>query len=143
MGNFVPLLQTYPESWQITTGAFWGDLVRYINVNFYDLLESFKNFLLLNIMVPLKRFLLSLPWVAVVAMVGLGGWQLGGPRLGLLTASLASFIAVVGLWTKAMVTLYLCGLSVIIACIIGIPIGILAPKRATNRSCFVTMSPPA
>jgi glycine betaine/proline transport system permease protein len=129
VGNFVPLLQTYPESWQITTGAFWGDLVRYINVNFYDLLESFKNFLLLNIMVPLKRFLLSLPWVAVVAMVGLGGWQLGGPRLGLLTASLASFIAVVGLWTKAMVTLYLCGLSVIIACIIGIPIGILAARN--------------
>ena len=128
-GNYIPLLQTYPENWQITTGAFWGDLVRYINVNFFEVLESFKNFLLLNIMVPFKRFLISLPWVAVVAMVGLGGWQLGGARLGLLTASLASFIALVGLWTKAMVTLYLCGLSVIIACIIGIPIGILAARN--------------
>ncbi len=129
IGNYLPLLQTYPENWQITTGAFWDDLVRYINVNFFEVLESFKNFLLLNIMVPFKRFLLSLPWVAVVAIVGLGGWQLGGPRLGLLTASLASFIAVVGLWTKAMVTLYLCGLSVVIACIIGIPIGILAARN--------------
>ena len=129
IGIYVPAMNIYPEGWEITTGAFWGDLVRYINVNFFDVLESFKNFLLLNIMVPFKRFLLSLPWVAVVAMVGLGGWQLGGMRLGLLSASLASFIAIVGLWTKAMVTLYLCGLSVIIACLIGIPIGIWAARN--------------
>ena len=129
LGIFMPALNTYPESWQITTGAFWGDLVRYINVNYFDALESFKNFLLLNVMVPFKRFLLSLPWVAVVAMVGLGGWQLGGWRLGVLTASLTTFIAVVGLWTKAMVTLYLCGLSVIIACLIGVPIGIAAARN--------------
>ena len=64
-----------------------------------------------------------------MAAVGLAGWQLGGKRLGLLSASLATFIAVVGLWTKAMVTLYLCGLSVIIACLIGIPIGVLAARH--------------
>jgi glycine betaine/proline transport system permease protein len=80
-------------------------------------------------MIPFKRFLLSLPWIAVVAMVGLGGWQLGGRRLGLLTASLAAFIAVVGLWDKAMVTLYLCGISVVIACLIGVPIGIVASRN--------------
>ncbi|HKJ53603.1 MAG TPA: ABC transporter permease subunit [Gammaproteobacteria bacterium] len=129
LGIYFPAMNTYPESWELTTGAFWGDLVRYINVNYFDLLESCKNFLLLNVMIPLKRFLLSLPWVAVVAMVGLGGWQLGGRKLGLLTASLTAFMAVVGLWEKAMVTLYLCGLSVVIACIIGIPIGILAARN--------------
>ncbi|MCP4472958.1 MAG: ABC transporter permease subunit [Gammaproteobacteria bacterium] len=129
IGIYVPAMYAWPESWQITTGAFWGDLVRYINVNFFDVLESIKNFLLLNIMIPFKRFLLSLPWIAVVAIVGLGGWQLGGRRLGLLSASLTAFIAVVGLWSKAMVTLYLCGLSVVIACLIGIPVGILAARN--------------
>jgi len=129
LGIYLPAMNTYPESWQITTGAFWGDLVRYINVNYFDTLESIKNFLLLNIMIPFKRFLLSLPWIAVVAMVGLGGWQLGGRRLAALTAILATFIAVVGLWEKAMVTVYLCGLSVVIACLIGIPIGILAARN--------------
>ena len=126
LGIYFPVLNTYPESWQISTGSFWDDLVRYININYFDNLESVKNFLLLNIMIPFKRLLLALPWIAVVAAVGLGGWQLGGWRLGLLTASLTGFIVVVGLWTKAMVTLYLCGLSVLIACIIGIPIGIMA-----------------
>jgi glycine betaine/proline transport system permease protein len=129
LGIYYPVLNTYPENWQISTGSFWGDLVRYININYFDLLESIKNFLLLNIMIPFKRFLLDLPWPGVVAVVGLGGWQLGGWRLGLLTASLTTFIAVVGLWAKAMVTIYLCGLSVLIACIIGIPIGIMAARN--------------
>jgi glycine betaine/proline transport system permease protein len=129
LGIYYPALNTYPENWQISTGSFWGDLVRYININYFDLLESVKNFLLLNIMVPFKRFLLDLPWPGVVAVVALGGWQLGGWRLGLLTASLTTFIAVVGLWAKAMVTIYLCGLSVLIACIIGIPIGIMAARN--------------
>jgi glycine betaine/proline transport system permease protein len=129
LGIYYPALNTYPESWLISTGSFWDDLVRYININYFDLLESVKNFLLLNIMIPLKRLLLALPWIAVVAAVGLGGWQLGGWRLGLLTSALASFIAVVGLWAKAMVTIYLCGLSVVIACLIGVPIGILAARN--------------
>ncbi len=129
LGVYFPAMNTYPEGWQLTTGQFWGDLVRHININYFDVLESIKNFLLLNIMIPFKRFLLDLPWVGVVAMLALGGWQLGGWRLGLLTASLSTFIAVVGLWDKAMVTLYLCGISVVIASLIGIPIGIWAARN--------------
>lgn len=130
IGLFAPTMNIYPEHWQLTTGTFWGDMVGYININFFDSLESVKNFLLLNVMIPFKRFLLSLPWVAVVAVLTLGGWQLGGWRLGLVTGGLTAFIAFVGLWTKAMITLYLCGLSVLIACSIGIPIGIFASRSA-------------
>ncbi|MDX1402085.1 MAG: ABC transporter permease subunit [Kiloniellales bacterium] len=123
------LVERYPESWTITTGAFWADIVKFININYFDQLESFKTFFLLNVLVPIKRFLLALPWPIVVLGVGLAGWQLGGRRLALLTALLALFIAVVGLWDKAMVTVYLCGISVILASLIGIPIGILAAER--------------
>ncbi len=122
-------LQTYPESWQVTTGAFWGDVVKWINVNFFEELDAFKNFLLLNVMIPIKRFLLGLPWIAVVGFAALAGAQLGGWRLALLAGSLALFIAVVGLWPKAMVTVYLCGLSVVIASLIGIPIGVAAARN--------------
>ena len=126
---YFPALNAFPENWQISSGSIWGDLVRYINVNFYDVLENTKNFFLLNLMIPFKRFLLSLPWPLVAAFAALGGWQLGGWRLGLLTGSLATFIAVVGLWAKAMVTVYLCGFAVVIACLIGVPIGIFAANN--------------
>ncbi len=122
-------LQSYPEALEVTTGPFWSDVVRWINVNFFDQLEAIKNLLLLNVLIPFKRFLLSLPWVGVVALVGLAGWRLGGWRTALLTAALAFLIASVGLWAKAMVTVYLCGISVVIACLIGLPIGIVSAER--------------
>ncbi len=129
LGLFWPVMNSVPESMQITTGTFWGEVVKWININYFDQLDAFKNFLLLNLMIPFKRFLLSLPWIAVVAMVALAGYQLGGWRLAMLTALASLFIAVVGLWPKAMVTVYLCGLSVMIAAAIGIPIGIAAARN--------------
>ncbi len=129
VGLFLAPVQTYPEALQITTGSFWAELVKYINVNFFDVLEGIKNFFLLNLMIPFKRFLLDIPWVMVVGLVTLAGWRLGGRTLALLTFTLSMFIAVTGQWEKAMVTIYLCGTSVLIASLIGIPIGIAAAQN--------------
>jgi len=129
LGLVVPGLRHYPEAGQVTTGPFWNDLVRWININFFDQFEAVKTFLLLNLMIPFKRFLLQLPWTAVVAVVALVGFQLGGWRLALLTACLVAFIAVTGNWEKAMITVYLCGISVVFASLIGTPIGIWAARN--------------
>ena len=129
VGLAIPAFQSFPESWTLTTGTFWSSVVKYINVNFFDELEAIKTALLLNLLIPFKRFLLSLPWIGVVAMLVLAGWTLSGPRLAALCGGLSLFVAAVGLWPKAMVTVYLCGISVVIACLIGIPIGIAAASR--------------
>ena len=129
LGLFVPPLQNYPESLQITTGPFWDNLVKWININFFDQLEAVKTFLLLNLLIPVKRFLLEIPWIAVLAMLGLAGFQLGHWRLAFLVVALATFILVTGQWSKAMVTVYLCGISVFFAALIGIPIGIWAARN--------------
>jgi glycine betaine/proline transport system permease protein len=121
--------QSFPESLHLSTGTFWAGLIEWINVNFFDELEAFKNFLLLNVLVPLKRLLTSLPWFGVVGIVGLAGLKLGGWRLMLLTGCLAFLIAATGQWEKAMTTVYLCGIAVIFAALIGIPIGVLAAER--------------
>ncbi len=59
----------------------------------------------------------------------LAGWQQGGPRLALVTAGLALFVALNGQWVNAMETVYLCGISVLIACALGVPIGVLAARH--------------
>jgi glycine betaine/proline transport system permease protein len=128
-GLFLAPVQTYPEALQITTGSFWAELVKYINVNFFDVLEGIKNFFLLNLMIPFKRFLLHIPWIVIVGLVALAGWRLGGWQLALLGFLLGLAIAVTGQWEKAMITLYLCGTSVLIAALIGIPIGIAAAQN--------------
>ncbi|MFT5113643.1 MAG: glycine betaine/proline transport system permease protein [Parasphingorhabdus sp.] len=129
LGIFFPAMDVVPDSLKMSTGTFWGDLVKYININYFDQLDAFKNFLLLNFMIPFKRFLLTLPWIGVVGMMALAGYQLGGWRLASLTGGLTTFLAVVGLWAKAMVTVYLCGISVLLVCLIGIPIGVAASRN--------------
>jgi glycine betaine/proline transport system permease protein len=129
-GLAVPALAAYPEEWRITTGSFWSDIVKWINVNYFDALEAIKNALLLNLLIPFKRFLLDLPWAGVTGLLALAGWRLGGARLALLTGGLSFLIASFGQWEKAMITVYLCGISVVIACLIGVPIAILTAERA-------------
>lgn len=124
-----PQLATYPQTLTLSTGTFWNEVVKWINVNFFDGLEAVRTTILLNLLVPLKRFLGELPWLGVVLMLVLGGFRLGGLRLALLCGALSFLIAATGQWEKAMVTVYLCGIAVVIASLIGIPIGIVAAER--------------
>ena len=125
-GAAVPALQDYPERFEVTTAGMWSALIKWINVNFYESLEAAKTWLLFHFLIPVKRFLTTVPWPAVVAAAAIAGHWLGGWRLAALTGSLVLFMAVSGNWEKSMTTVYLCGVSVLIASIIGIPIGIWA-----------------
>ncbi len=128
-GLAVPAVQTYPEALRVSTGPFFSDVVGWINVNFFDTLEALKNAVLLNVLVPFKRLLGGLPWIGVVALLAYGGWRLGGLRLAILVGVLSFLIAATGQWEKATITVYLCGISVIVASLIGIPVGILSAER--------------
>ena len=132
LGRFSPLLLEFPDGQTITTGDFWDNLVKYLNVNFFDTFEAVKVFFLHWFLLPIKRTLLGIPWPWAIAMLTLLGWRAGGWRLAVLCGVLSGLIAVSGLWAKAMVTVYLCGASVILATLIGVPLGILAAlnKRA-------------
>jgi glycine betaine/proline transport system permease protein len=129
LGLAFPAVQSYPEALQVSTGTFWSRVVQWINVNFFDTLEAIKNTLLLNVLIPFKRLLLDLPWAGVVAFLACAGWLLRGPRLAVLAGALSFLIAATGQWEKAMITVYLCGISVVFATLIGLPIGILAAER--------------
>ncbi len=128
-GQFLPALQTYPDGATVTTSRFWSGAIEWINVNFFDTFEAIKVFFLNWLMLPVKRFFGGIPWPWGVVALGLIGWRLGGWRLGLLCAVMTLFIAASGLWPKAMVTVYLCGVSVLIASVIGIPLGVLAAQN--------------
>lgn len=137
LGRFLPVLLEYPEDQTITTGAFWDDLVEYLNVNYFDTFEAIKVFFLHWFMLPIKKTLLGIPWPWAITMLTLLGWYAGGWRLALMCAAMSGLILVSGLWAKAMVTVYLCGASVILATLIGVPLGVLA---ALNRRAGVVIN---
>ena len=129
LGLMMPSFQNYPETLTLSTGSFWDEIVKWININFFDTLEAIKNAVLLNILIPFKRFLGDLPWLGVTGILAFAGWRLGGWRLALLIGALTALIAAAGQWEKAMITVYLCGISVIFAALIGVPVGIIAAER--------------
>ncbi|MCO5063984.1 MAG: ABC transporter permease subunit [Rhizobiaceae bacterium] len=129
LGLGLSAFQTYPQAMTIASGTAIGRAVEWINVNYFDTLEAIKNAMLLNVLIPFKRLLGGLPWLGVIGLLAYTGWRLGGHRLALLVAALAFLIAATGQWEKAMITVYLCGVSVVIAALIGIPIGIVSAER--------------
>jgi len=128
-GLVAPSLQSFPEWARITTGPFWSGVMEWINVNYFDTLEAIKNAVLTGVLLPVRRFLMALPWLGVVLFIAAAGWHLGGARLAALTGGLSLLIAVTGQWEKAMITVYLCGISTIVAMAIGIPVGIAVAER--------------
>ncbi len=128
------VVHTFPSAWTITTAPWWNDLVSYINVTYFDVLETVRVAVLLNLMYPLRDALQAIPWSVMIIGVSLLGWQQGGYRLALLVAGLLLFIVLNGYWSAAMVSLYLIVSAVLVALAIGFPLGIwLAGKPSLER----------
>lgn len=128
LGLFLPAFVALPKAMTLTTAPLWKASVNWITLNFFDTIEAFRVALILNVLNPVRAFCEGFPWLGAVFLLGLAGYQLGGLRLAVLVAALTIFCAVTGLWEKTMATVYLCGISAFIACLIGIPVGLMASR---------------
>ncbi len=70
-------------------------------------------------------------------VVGLMAGRLGGWKLGVMSALMTLFVAASGLWAKAMITVYLVSVSVLIASLIGIPLGIWAGGQSARANSII------
>ncbi|WP_192183072.1 ABC transporter permease [Mesorhizobium amorphae] len=125
---FVPAFAAVPKAITFTTAPLWKAAVSWVTINFFDTIEAFRVALILNVLNPVRAFCEGFPWLGAVFLLGLAGYQLSGLRLAFLVAALTAFCAITGLWEKTMATVYLCGLSAFISCLIGIPIGLMASR---------------
>jgi glycine betaine/proline transport system permease protein len=82
----------------------------------------------------MKSLLSALRWPGVVAAFAAIGWRTGGLRVAFSTGAAMLGVAVLGVWDAAMVTLSLMTVAVVIALIIGVPLGIwTARSRRAER----------
>ncbi|MGB0843876.1 MAG: ABC transporter permease [Alphaproteobacteria bacterium] len=66
------------------------------------------------------------PWLILFAAAVLLAYQIGRMKLALFVALSLAFIAINGMWPKAMLSVYLCGAAAVISFIIGGLIGVAA-----------------
>ena len=124
----LPWLSAFPKDWNVSTGSFADGIVEWTNINMFWLMDGFKNGLLIYALIPVKTFMLSVPWTVGVMFIALLGYLVGGGRQAVLVGCLTFAIAAVGLWPVTMLTVYLCAVAVIAASLLGIPLGILAGR---------------
>ena len=183
LAQFVPILNAYPEAWEIYPAQYLNDAVTWLVVEHAKTITLVKSWAFFFVMLPVKTGLdmtvtpftwgfeftaplrqgyaalafalvayvairrgiaqaaliafiaimlyfgiTRLPWPAMLAMAALLGWQLGGPRLALGTAGALGFLIVAGVWPQTMLSVYLCGLAVLLSFAIGVALGILASE---------------
>jgi ABC-type proline/glycine betaine transport system permease subunit len=81
---------------------------------------------LVNLVNAINWLLAHIPWFALAALVFFLGWKAGGKiRSGILYALMLCLVGVVGLWQLLLMTLSIVLASVLIALLLGLPIGIL------------------
>jgi len=131
LGLVFPSFGAVPKDITLTTAPIWNGLITWLNTTFHDAIDAVRVALVLYLLKPLKNLLLALPWPAVVGLLGLAGFQLGGWRLLLLAVLLTSFCAAIGMWDLTVITVYLVGISTAVAALIGVPLGVLSARSDT------------
>ena len=113
-----------------------NDGVRWLVVNYGGAFESFANALLF-VLVPIEQGLRALPpWIVLVAVALIAFAASRKIVLAIVLAFLMWLIGALGLWDQAMQTVAIVLVSVTLAILIGIPVGILAARSDLARTAI-------
>ncbi|MGY9048771.1 MAG: ABC transporter permease [Rhodobacterales bacterium] len=117
-----------PKRLTVTFGTQMDEAVRWFAKVSYDYIQPVRDFITVEMLIPLRDFCLAVPWVVVVGLVGAAGLRLGGRGTALLCMGLVLGIVLFGFWEPAVLTVYLVFSAVVICVCIGLPIGIWASR---------------
>lgn len=130
LARVLPELALLTDKYSITSAPYWNAGIDWINLHLYEPVQVFRNFALMNILIPTRNFFQAIPWITFVALVALLGYRLGGGSVALIAGLLILFPAATGLWLQAMTTLYMIGTAAVVCVSVGFVIGLGASRTA-------------
>ncbi len=132
-------LYLIPHNKGITTENFWQAGVDWIWDTFFYTLKGFNEWLIVEVLVPVKTAYLAMP-VAATFVLAMGiGFIIGGVRSALIIGGLLLFIALTEWWDRALITAYLVTVSVIISTFIGVVVGTLCAQHPASSRFILTV----
>ena len=69
-----------------------------------------------------------MPWPAIWLIIAFVSWQLAGPKLALPVLAGLAYLLFSGIWPQTMLSVYLCGIGVILSFVFGSTLGVLASE---------------
>lgn len=129
---------TWGIEWTIT-----HEIVIYLTAFVLAAILFWKRYTMVGFMILLFSGILitgiaQLPWPFVLISLGALGWVAGGRNLALFCMIAMATILLIGLWNKAMLSLYLAGVSVLACVIVG---GLLGTLSAVSPFFWRFMRP--
>ncbi len=124
-------LYLIPHNKGITTEPFWQAGVDWMWDTFFYALKGFNEWLIVDVLIPVKKAFLAMPAIATFTLVMGIGFIVGGIRSALIVGGYLLFIAMTEWWDRALITSYLMTMAVLISGVIGIVVGTLCAQNAT------------
>jgi len=118
-----------PHNKGITTEDFWQAGVNWMVDNWYQGLQGFNRWLIIDVLLPMKHGYLSMPVSATFLLVMGIGYIVGGVRSALIVGGFLLFIALTEWWDRALITAYMTTFSVIVSVSIGVIVGSLCAQN--------------
>jgi glycine betaine/proline transport system permease protein len=128
IGRYVLVQQDFPSSPRIDLITPTNTAVEWIQTNLEWLTSAIGDFLILYCLDPIVNLLLGVPWWMVAGFFAVAAWRFSGWKLAVFTGSAFLGIGLLGMWDDAMDTLSLVVVTVAIALVIAIPLGVLTGR---------------
>ena len=109
---------------ELDTGIKWFLNIEWVKAT-TGLLRAFVN---VQILIPFRNFMLSIPTPAFILLITAFALWLGGRRQAITALIFFSLVALSGWWDRSVITLYSVISAVSIAMLLGLPIAILAAR---------------
>jgi glycine betaine/proline transport system permease protein len=97
---------------------------------FFYSLKGFNEFLITQVLLPMRDAYLGMPVVATFLLMMGAAYILGGVRSALIVGAFLLFIALSEYWDRALITAYMASFAVIISAFLGITIGSLCAQSS-------------
>ncbi len=130
LSKFVPEAQTLGRKQNFSQGKEIDTLIKgFLNIDAVKATTGFlRAFLNVQVLIPFRNFLLSIPTPALILLVTAFALWLGGRKQAILAALFFSLVALSGWWDRSVITLYSVLSAVALAALIGLPIAIIAAR---------------
>lgn len=136
ISKLVPALDDWPAEWLVPMRAWVTDFFAWFSA-FAKPVTRAISYVLSQPLAAVEALLYRgapnlgiapLPWISIVIGAGLLGHWIGGRRLGIFCGLCAFYLAIFGLWTDSMKTLAIVAVTVPLAAMIGLLLGVWATR---------------
>lgn len=129
----IPIFGEIGRGQDFSQGKELDNLIKgFLNIEWVKATTGFlRAFVNVQILIPFRNFMLSIPTPALILLVAAFALALAGRREAILAVVFFSFVALSGWWDRAIITLYSVISAVTLAALFGLPIGIIAARSKT------------